>query len=577
MSVGGPATPHSEDPLLNRVLSDRYRILEKLGEGGMGVVYLAEHVVIEKKIALKVLFPDLTRRDDLVQRFLQEAKSASRIGHENVIDITDFGQSPEGYVFIAMEYLIGQDLGQVLKASGPMPWPRAQPIILQIVKALRAAHERGIVHRDMKPENVFVVPRDDGREFVKVLDFGIAKVLGLEEDAPRLTRTGMIFGTPEYMSPEQAQGQQVDHRVDIYAVGCLLYHMLTGDVPFRAESFMGILSKHMLETPIAPRVRNAAIEPAVEAVINRAMEKDPGKRFQTMREFVEALVPLGHLPDLSGAISMATGSPSPAAPAGGMPPREVTKPLPAVSAFPATPATPVLPVAPGLAKQAAKARTPAPSVTEPLPAATRAAATSLPYVTTQIGGREGEPLAQSNPEARRSQTELLSRDDSDAPPRRRQTGNLVLVVVGVGAVLLIGVVFLALRGSSGGGTAAGTPSGNPIAPAAVSPPQSPAATPRPPSAITTTAAGALAPSGIAPAGNGASTPGVAAGSKRAKDGSRHHRTSREAIDSLLQQQVPTGEAAKAGPATGAKTGTKTGATTSPTPRELKNPFVEPSP
>src|SRR3954463_3253091 len=186
MSFGGPQAPESHDPLLGRVLSDRYRILRKLGEGGMGVVYLAEHVVIEKKIALKVLFPDLTRRADLVQRFLQEAKSASRIGHENVIDITDFGQSPEGYVFIAMEYLSGQDLGQLLKATGPMPWSRAQPLVLQMVKALRAAHERGIIHRDMKPENIFVLPRDDGREFIKVLDFGIAKVMGLDEDAPRL-------------------------------------------------------------------------------------------------------------------------------------------------------------------------------------------------------------------------------------------------------------------------------------------------------------------------------------------------------------------------------------------------------
>src|SRR5881394_1385143 len=173
MTVGGPSAPDAADPLLGRVLSERYRILSKLGEGGMGVVYLAEHVVIEKKIALKVLFPDLTRRADLVHRFMQEAKSASRIGHENVIDITDFGQSPEGYVFIAMEYLSGQDLGMVLKASGPMPWARAQPIVVQIVKALRAAHEKGIVHRDMKPENIFVIPRDDGREFVKVLDFGI--------------------------------------------------------------------------------------------------------------------------------------------------------------------------------------------------------------------------------------------------------------------------------------------------------------------------------------------------------------------------------------------------------------------
>ncbi|MEO8215016.1 MAG: protein kinase, partial [Myxococcales bacterium] len=126
MTLTGPSAPDTQDPLINRVLSDRYRILQKLGEGGMGVVYLAEHVVIEKKIALKILFPDLTRRSDLIQRFMQEAKSASRINHENVIDITDFGQSPEGYVFIAMEYLVGQDLGQLLKASGPLPWTRAQ-------------------------------------------------------------------------------------------------------------------------------------------------------------------------------------------------------------------------------------------------------------------------------------------------------------------------------------------------------------------------------------------------------------------------------------------------------------------
>src|ERR1041384_2848720 len=134
MTAGGPIAPSAEDPLLGRVLSERYRILRKLGEGGMGVVYLAEHVVIEKKIALKVLFPDLTRRSDLVQRFIQEAKSASRIGHQNVIDITDIGQSHEGYVFLAMEYLSGQDLGQVLKTSGPMGWQRAQPMLVQIGK-----------------------------------------------------------------------------------------------------------------------------------------------------------------------------------------------------------------------------------------------------------------------------------------------------------------------------------------------------------------------------------------------------------------------------------------------------------
>src|SRR4051812_8377784 len=160
MAVGElrPPAP-TDDPLVGRVISERYRIIRKLGEGGMGAVYLAEHVFIEKKVALKVLAPELARRQDLGARFLQEAKSASRIGHENVIDISDFAQSPEGYVYIAMEYLDGVDLGQTVREAGPMAWLRAKNIVIQICKALRAAHQQGIVHRDMKPENIFLIQK----------------------------------------------------------------------------------------------------------------------------------------------------------------------------------------------------------------------------------------------------------------------------------------------------------------------------------------------------------------------------------------------------------------------------------
>src|SRR6187455_2832532 len=177
----GDAQPPADDPLIGLVLSERYRIVRKLGEGGMGVVYQAEHALIEKRLALKVLFPELTRRPDLVARFLQEAKSASRIGHENVIDISDFGQSPEGLVFIAMEYLDGQDLGKLLKKEGAIHWERARPILMQIAKGLRAAHGNGIIHRDMKPENVYLVQREGRPDFVKVLDFGIAKIVNPDE------------------------------------------------------------------------------------------------------------------------------------------------------------------------------------------------------------------------------------------------------------------------------------------------------------------------------------------------------------------------------------------------------------
>jgi len=296
MPVGDPSPP-TDDPLIGKVLSDRYRIVRKIGEGGMGAVYQAEHALIEKKIALKILFQDLTRRPDLIQRFLQEAKSASRIGHENVIDISDFGQSPEGLVFIAMEFLDGEDLGKTLKKGGAMHWVRARPILMQIAKGLRAAHGNGIIHRDMKPENVYLIQREGRPDFVKVLDFGIAKIVNDDAGGPALTQTGMIFGTPEYMSPEQAQGSTPDHRVDVYAVGCIMYHLLTGSVPFTADNFMGILTKHLLEAPVPPRKRRPDLEipHEVEAICLRAMEKDRDKRYPDMDAFYRALGAAGDI------------------------------------------------------------------------------------------------------------------------------------------------------------------------------------------------------------------------------------------------------------------------------------------
>ena len=290
MSVGD-SPPESVDPLISQLVAERYRILRKLGEGGMGAVYLAEHVVIEKKFALKVLAPELARRSDLVARFLQEARSASRIGHENVIDIMDFGQSPDGLVFIAMEFLDGKDLGEIVRAKGAMEWPEARDIVLQICRALRAAHEKGIVHRDMKPENIFLIQREGQPHFVKILDFGIAKVMGLDPNGPRLTRTGMIFGTPEYMAPEQAEGKDTDHRADIYAVGCIMYHLITGQTPFVAESFMTMLTKHLMEDPVPPSVRrpDIAITPEMDTLVLRALEKDREKRWQSMAELAQVV------------------------------------------------------------------------------------------------------------------------------------------------------------------------------------------------------------------------------------------------------------------------------------------------
>ncbi|HEY3355664.1 MAG TPA: serine/threonine-protein kinase [Polyangia bacterium] len=285
--------PPGPDPYLGSVIAERYRLERKLGEGGMGVVYLARHIVLEKPVAIKILAEDLARRPDLVQRFLHEAKAASRIHQENIVDITDFGQTPSGTVFFAMELLEGRDLATLIRREvGAVAWPRAKPILVQICRALAAAHQKGIIHRDMKPENVFLIEREGTSDFVKVLDFGIAKMTGMEEQAGnRLTRTGMIFGTPEYMSPEQAQGTHPDHRVDVYAVGVIMYEMLTGNVPFRADTFMGVLTKHMFTAPVPPSLARpeAGITPDLDAIVMRALEKDRTRRFQTMAELGQAI------------------------------------------------------------------------------------------------------------------------------------------------------------------------------------------------------------------------------------------------------------------------------------------------
>jgi hypothetical protein len=279
------------DPYIGTKVADRYHVLRKLGEGGMGVVYLAEHVFIEKKVAIKILSDDFARKADLVARFMQEAKAASKIGHENIIDITDFGETASGSVFFVMEFLDGGDLAHHIRQGGPMLLDRARYIMNQLCRALGAAHSKGIIHRDLKPENIYLVTREGTPDFVKVLDFGIAKISSLDEGGSRLTRTGMIFGTPEYMSPEQARGDRPDHRVDIYACGCILYEMLTGDVPFHAETFMGVLTKHMFEAPEPPskRAPQANISPAIEAVALKALAKDRDQRYQTMKEFALAI------------------------------------------------------------------------------------------------------------------------------------------------------------------------------------------------------------------------------------------------------------------------------------------------
>ncbi len=281
--------------LIGMVLSDRYRLLDLLGQGGMGAVYLAEHVVIGKRVAVKVLSPEYSRNPGDVQRFLQEARMASVVRHDHVVDITDFGYTPRGQAFLVMELLEGEDLASLLQREGRLPWLRATELALQIAAGLSAAHAKGVVHRDMKPENCFLVKRPAGDDFVKVLDFGIAKITDerLKLTGDSLTIEGGVIGTPEYIAPEIARGKKADARVDIYALGVVLYRMLTGSLPFTSASgnYMEVLSAHITEAPEAPRQRapDAQIPPQLEVVVLRALEKDPETRYLSVDAFATAI------------------------------------------------------------------------------------------------------------------------------------------------------------------------------------------------------------------------------------------------------------------------------------------------
>jgi serine/threonine-protein kinase len=287
------AAPSKAD-LVGQILADRYRIVKLLGEGGMGQVYEAHHVNINKRFAIKLLRPEIVSNPEAVARFRQEAWSASSIGHENIVEIDDFATLPDGSVYLAMEFLQGRALAERMREEAPIEVAEALDIFIQVANGLAAAHGKGIVHRDMKPENIFLAEKH-GRMVAKILDFGIAKVSGGE--AQSLTRTGAIFGTPHYMSPEQAIGNPLDHRSDIYSVGVIMYEVFTGRVPFEAESFMGILTKHITAEPKRPREvapdRHIAAE--VEAVIMRAMAKEPAGRHPTMEALAQDLVEVAQL------------------------------------------------------------------------------------------------------------------------------------------------------------------------------------------------------------------------------------------------------------------------------------------
>ena len=272
------------DPFSGATLAGKYRVIARLGRGGMSSVYLARHLMIDRLAAVKVLRPDLSRDSVQRDRFLREARAVNRIQHENVIDISDYGETSEGLVYLVMEYVPGESLLASI-ARGPFAPRRALNVARQIAAGLGRAHQMDVIHRDLKPDNVLLIPREDRREQVKLLDFGIAKML----DQPALTLSNKVFGTPGYIAPEYATGGAITPRTDLYSLGVVLYEMVTGALPFDVEHLGQMILKHVMEAPVPPRARVASVPEAVEALVMRCLEKLPERRFQDTREFIEAV------------------------------------------------------------------------------------------------------------------------------------------------------------------------------------------------------------------------------------------------------------------------------------------------
>jgi eukaryotic-like serine/threonine-protein kinase len=278
---GGPGP----DPWLGRVIDGRYRVVDVVGRGGMGVVYKVEHQRMGKIAAMKVLHGDLAGDKEVTARFRREAEAVSRLTHPNTVQVFDFGTA-QGQLYLVMEFVRGLDIGTLIERDGPIGFDRAAPLFAQVCAALGEAHELGVVHRDLKPENLLVTRTHGGHDFVKVLDFGLAKLAEREEIASATGR-GAIVGTPHYMSPEQIRGEEeVDARSDIYSLGALMYRVLTGEHAFQAASPVGVLTKHLTEAVVAPsrRVPALSIPPEVDAVVLRAMRKQTAERYPSVRE-----------------------------------------------------------------------------------------------------------------------------------------------------------------------------------------------------------------------------------------------------------------------------------------------------
>ena len=285
----GTALESNTSELVGRTLAGKYRIDEVISEGGMGTVYRATHILMDKRVAIKVLQPSLAADSVVVARFSREARAASRISHPHAISVTDFGESEDGIVFLVMEFLHGKTLKEIIRSNGPLPLPRVVEIMRQVCGALEAAHAENVIHRDLKSDNIMLIDVAEG-DWVKVLDFGIAKIQEPAGQDPGLTSPDLIIGTPQYMSPEQCtQTSEIDARSDVYSLGVILYELLAGHVPFTGESSTTIMFKHLQEAPPDLQSVRGDLPRVVAEVVGRALAKQPQDRFQTVRDLRENL------------------------------------------------------------------------------------------------------------------------------------------------------------------------------------------------------------------------------------------------------------------------------------------------
>ena len=432
------------------VLGGRYEVLGKLGVGGMASVYEGRRVGLHNRVAIKVLRPDLCEDPSNVKRFLREARASSVIEHDNIVDIVDFGPTETLPVYFVMEFLEGTDLRDEIKSNGRMGWTRARNILAQVVSALGAAHNKSIVHRDVKPGNIFLIRRRSGEEVAKVLDFGIAKVI--EETMGGLTRgqtmTNGLLGTVAYMAPEQARGGTIDARTDVYAIGVVAYQMLTGRAPFKGNNPYVVLEQHVSEPPRPPRELVPDIPPEAEAIILQCLEKSPDRRFQSMRELGQALA---H----GNTLEYARGTGQPKAPSWNAPHPEALE----ASAAEQQHATEALG-----SGSSHRARGMA-SASFPVVPSTTSTAAPLQH-TVQTPPRTTLPATTTY--------------ETQPPKNRAMLPALLALGVGLGLLLSLGIVFFVLEPRESGEAEAVAPSST-VQPAAAveptTPPEEPAPTP----------------------------------------------------------------------------------------------------